>query len=476
MLSVAATGAGKTCMAGEIIRHAGGRVLFLADAKQLVYQAADKLAEWAGIIADVEMGKEHAQCSAPLIVATTQSICNRLEKYPQDAFALIIVDEAHRNTLGAQAQSVFNYFKGAQVVGLTATPFRSDKKELGSFYQTTAKCDAGLIRLIKEGWLSRITIKTVSSGIKVEDVRSAKGDFVDSDIDRVISPHLDKLARILAEHASNRRTVAFLPLIDTSRRFVAACLKYGLRAVHVDGDDRDGVDHFKSGEPGVICNAQLLGTGWDEPCVDCIYPITPTKSFSRYSQQTGRGTRLFPGKKDLLLLDPLFISDTLPLIKPARLIARTDDEAYDLTKAIEAESEIDLFEAEAKAVIDREKRMKERLAEAVKKKSKTVDAVEFALALDDDVLANYEPETGWESERPSNKQLIRIENAGFDTAQILYKGQASRLIDLLEQRREMGLATPKQLKWLVKFGYTNANQATFAEANAFLDRKFNKAS
>ena len=131
---------------------------FLADAKELVYQAADKLGKWAGVVADVEMADNHAMPGSRLVVATTQSIARRLDKYPRDAFGLVIVDEAHRNTMGAQAQSVLEYFSSAKVIGITATPFRSDKKELGSFYERIAS-EIGLVRLIKEGFLSRITIE-----------------------------------------------------------------------------------------------------------------------------------------------------------------------------------------------------------------------------------------------------------------------------------------------------------------------------
>src|SRR5436190_22721102 len=132
VLGVSPTGSGKTCMAGELIRRAGCPTLFLADAKELVYQAADKLGKWSGLTADVEMADAHAQPSSKLVVATTQSIARRLAKYAKDAFGLIIVDEAHRNTLGEQARSVLDYFSSAQVVGITATPFRSDKRQLGS--------------------------------------------------------------------------------------------------------------------------------------------------------------------------------------------------------------------------------------------------------------------------------------------------------------------------------------------------------
>lgn len=479
VLGVSPTGSGKTVMAGELIRRAGCPTLFLADAQELVKQAADKLGKWAGIAADVEMGKFHARPDSRLVVATTQSIVGRLEKYATDAFGFIIVDEAHRNTLGAQAQRVLNYFPGAQVVGVTATPFRSDKRQLGSFYEKIA-IDIPLVRLIREGYLAKIIIKSVPSGIDLSAVRTAmvKGekDFNESDLAAAITPHLDALAKLVVEHAKDRHTIAFLPLKETSRQFVACCIKNGIRAVHVDGEDRAGINHFKNGEPGLIACSQLLETGWDEPIVDCVLHSSPTKSFTKYSQRTGRGTRIHPGKLDCLVLDPLFLSDTMGLVRAARLVAKDEEQAQRMDKALSSGRPMDLLEAQDEAAksidTDRHTALIQRLKECAKRKARTVDAVEFAHALGDDDLATYEPETDDEAKPLTGKQSDALRNAGFDVEALKGKGHASRIMDRIVQRRRDGLATPKQLKWLIKFKHPSPQTATFEEASLFLDMKF----
>lgn len=476
VLGVAPTGSGKTVMAGELIRRAGCPTLFLADAQELVKQAADKLGKWSGIVADVEMADNHASPDSKLVVATTQSIARRLEKYQPDAFGLVIVDEAHRNTLGAQARKVLDYFTRAQVIGITATPFRSDKRQLGSFYEKIA-IDIPLVRLVREGWLSRITIKSVPSGIDISGVRSVAGDFNDADLGAVVLPHLDALARILKEHAGTRRTVVFLPLIETSRQFVACCKQHGLRAVHVDGSDRADLKTFVSGGADVICCAALLSTGWDEPSVDCVYILRPTKSFVLYSQMVGRGTRIHPGKADLLVLDPLFLSDSMGLVRPARLVAKDEEQAKRMEEALASGRPVDLFEAadqaEAGMLNDRHASLMARLKECAKRKARTVDAVEFAYALGDDDLAEYEPQTDAEAASVTDRQAGVLERAGFDSEAIKGKDHASKIIDRIYERRTAGLATPKQLKWLIKFHHPSPQTATFAEAGAFLDLKFN---
>lgn len=476
VLGVAPTGSGKTVMAGELIRRAACRCLFLADAKELVHQAADKLGKWSGLIADVEMGDSHAQPGSPLVVATTQSIARRLEKYPKDAFGMIVVDEAHRNTLGAQASLVLEYFAGAQVVGITATPFRSDKRKLGSFYQKIA-IDIPLVRLIREGWLSKIVIKSVPSGIDLSGVRTVAGDFNEADLGAVVTPHLDALARILKENAAGRRVVAFLPLIETSRQFVACCNQYGFKAVHVDGVDRSNLKKFVTGEADVICNASLLSTGWDEPSVDCVYILRPTKSFVLYSQMVGRGTRIHPGKADLLVLDPLFLSDTMGLIRPARLVAKDDEQARRMDAALSTGRQMDLLDAQEEAVTgiesDRHASLIARLKECAKRKARTVDAVDFACALGDTDLAEYEPQTDAEAAAVTSGQASALERAGFVVAELKGRGHATEILDRVFTRRTAGLATPKQLKWLIKYKHPSPQTATFGEATAFLDLKWN---
>ncbi|MBE7504308.1 MAG: DEAD/DEAH box helicase [Verrucomicrobiales bacterium] len=477
VLGVAPTGSGKTVMAGEMARRClpFGPVLFLADAQELVKQAADKLGIWAGTIPQVEMAESEAGPGDRLVVATTQSMARRLEKWPADYFSLVIVDEAHRNTLGTQAQKVLGHFASAQVAGITATPFRSDKQQLATFYQTIP-CEISLVELIKEGYLARIVIQSVPVRVDLSGVRTRSGDYREEDLGDAIEPHLAECAEILAEHARGRRTVVFLPLIETSKRFVEACREIGLRAVHVDGEDRTELETFRRREADIICNASLLTTGWDQPDVDCVMVLRPTKSLVLYSQMVGRGTRIYPGKDHLLVLDPLFLSDSMDLIRPARLIAQTPQQARSMEEVLARGEQMDLLEVEAVAAAERKRALAEKLAEQAQRNMRVVDAIEFAVGLGEETLLDYEPTMGWEREPVSPKQAAALERMGFSLQRVTCKGHANKLLDLLFKRRDLGLATPKQVKWLVKFGYPDPYAATFAEASDFLDRQFNRRS
>ena len=468
-LGVAATGAGKTVMAAELIKRFNGKVLFIADAQELVKQACDKIQAWTGAITDIDMGNNVANPNSKIIVGTTQSVCRRLDKYNPFDFDLIINDEAHRNTFGAQATKIFDYFRTSKVLGITATPFRSDKKQLGSFYDKISY-EINLVQLIAQGFLSPIKIKSVPVGIDLKNVRKTAGDYNDADLGLALDPHLIRCAELLKQHACNRKTVVFLPLIETSKKFCECCNAIGMHAVHVDGNDRSAM----RGDYQVICNASLLTTGWDEPSIDCVYILRPTMSQVLYSQMVGRGTRVCPGKENLLLLDPLFLSDNLKLIRPARLIAENEKQERAIQNRLDI-GEANLLTAMEMGKKDLHESMLEKLAKQRQRKERITDAVEFALTLDRDDIVDYEATCYWEKQSITPKQREMLIKAGIDAdAQGMCKGLACKIIDVIMQRCQMGLATYRMVKQLQKFNVPNATLKTFEEARDILNERFNR--
>jgi superfamily II DNA or RNA helicase len=473
VMGVAATGAGKTIMASELMRIARGNTLFLADAQQLVWQNADKFRQYTGFDVQVEQAENHAHPGAKTVVGTTQSMARRLDKWPRDYFSLIIMDECHRNCLGDQAKKVLGHFAGAKELGLTATPFRTDRKKLGDHYEKISY-QIGLPRLIKEGHLSPITIKSVPIGVDLSKIRIKGGDYRTDDLDKALSPYLLHAADLLAKYASDRKTVAFLPLIHTSKMFRDACQEVGLKAVHVDGTDKSALKEFTHGDAQVICNASLLTTGWDFPPLDCVFILRPTKSLALYQQQVGRGTRIHPGKENLLLLDPLYLTDRHKLITPARLVATTKEEVEYINGEGQMGEEMDILELKEAAEDERLAKLEEELALQRRKQARTVDAVEFCLGLNERELATYEPEMAWEMEPPSQKQLETLYKFGLDDIGITNRGHVSKVLDLLFARKAEGLATPKQVRLLKRFQYPDPGMASFQEASAFISKRLGR--
>jgi hypothetical protein len=216
----------------------------------------------------------------------------------------------------------------------------------------------------------------------------------------------------------------------------------------------------------------LLTEGYDEPSIDCVVCLRPTKIRALYSQIVGRGTRLAVGKDHLLLLDFLWMSEEHNLVKPANLIASDPEEANAITAALGFEG--DLEEAKGKADADRAATLRQRLKQNARRTSRTFDAVEFALSLGEVELADFMPTMGWHGDPATGKQKAILSKFGVDPGTITCKGQAGALLDKLFLRRDLGLASARQVLWLRKLGHATPELATFEEAKQFLDAKWNK--
>lgn len=191
-----------------------------------------------------------------------------------------------------------------------------------------------------------------------------------------------------------------------------------------------------------------------------------------YIQCVGRGTRIFPGKDNLLLLDFLWHSALHNLCKPSTLLASTEEEAKHIDEKQDKSGwAIDLETALADAQMDIKTERESALARYIDahkgKKSKTIDPVAFGLSIDDDRIIAYDPTYGWEKEEASDAQKQYLDKVGFD-ASTMTKGYASKLLNAVSERRDKGLCTPKQMNCLMRQGL-DATNFTFEEAKAKID-------
>jgi type I site-specific restriction endonuclease len=283
---------------------------------------------------------------------------------------------------------------------------------------------------------------------------------------------LEQIADVLVEHR-HRKTLVFLPLIAVSKRFAEICRERGLLAEHVDGqtNERQAIlERFKRDQTRVLCNAMLLTEGYDEPSIDCVVCLRPTKVRALYSQIIGRGTRLWPGKDHLLVLDFLWQAEEHSLMRPANLIAEDEVDARALTEKLGGEG--DLEEARELVNADRTRSLTERLAANRMRRASVLDPLELAVTLNEAALADYVPTMSWQSQAPSDKQLQVLANFGLDPQTILSRGQASLLLDRLIARRKLGLATPKQVRVLRRYGHEHPETTTFHDAKVILEKHF----
>ena len=481
-LLVLPTGTGKTIVFASVAAdqvRAGDRVLILAHRGELLEQAADKLQRSTGLVSAVEKAEStclDSWCRVGVGSVQTLQRTARLERFPHDYFGTIIIDEAH-HAITDGYRRILDYFDHARVLGVTATPDRGDMRNLGEVFDSLA-FEYKLTDAIIEGYLCRIMAQTIPLKLDISSVTMSGGDYAVGDLGTALDPYLEQIAAEMAQRCKGRKTVVFLPLIKTSQKFRDLLNAKGFRAAEVNGqsaDRRQVLADFDAGKYNVLCNSMLLTEGWDCPSVDCVVVLRPTKVRSLYSQMVGRGTRLSPGKTDLLLLDFLWMTDKHELCRPADLVCEDRAVARQMTENLaESGCPQDIEEAAAEAsedvVTQREEALAKQLEEQRRKKAKLVDPLQYEMSIQAEDLAGYVPAFGWEAGPPTEQQAAALEKLGILPDAVESAGKANLLLDRLHKRRDEGLTTPKQIRCLEKYGFQHVGRWSFEQAKHMIDR------
>lgn len=481
-LLVLPTGTGKTIVFSKIIEDRvkkGERVLVIAHRGELLEQASDKLYKSTGLKTATEKAEQTSLGSFyRVVVGSVQTLQRekRLNQFPPEYFDTIVIDEAH-HAISDGYQRVLHHFEDANVLGVTATPDRGDMRNLGSYFESLAY-EYGLAEAIKSGYLSPIKALTIPLKLDLSNVKQQAGDFSTKDLGTALDPYLEQIAEEMKKQCFNRKTVVFLPLVKTSQKFRDILNKHGFKAAEVNGESADREQILKDYEEGkynVLCNSMLLTEGWDCPSVDCVIVLRPTKVRALYSQMVGRGTRLAPGKKELLLLDFLWHTERHELCHPANLIATDETVAKKMTENIEElGAPIDLEQAEQQAkedvALEREESLAKQLSEMKRRKRKLVDPLQFEMSIQASDLTDYVPSFGWQMSPPTDKQVKVLEKWGIFPDEIENAGKAEMLINRLVKRRDAGLSTPKQIRFLENRGFQHVGTWQFEAATKLINR------
>lgn len=501
-LVVMPTGTGKTIVFASIVNDQvakGEHVLILAHREELLQQASDKLKMVTGLETALEKAQNSALDSDKMVVvASVQTLSkqNRLMKYPRDYFGTIIIDEAH-HTAAKTYKGILEHFDDAKVLGVTATPDRSDMKSLSDIFDSLA-FEYKLPDAIREGYLCKINTKTIPVKVDISKVHINAGDFSAQDLGNVLDLYLDTIADAIVRECQNRKTVIFTPLIRISKRLCNILNKRNFKTAEVNGasaDREDVLKGFDNGEYKALTNAMLLTEGWDCPTVDCIICLRPTRSRSLYAQIVGRGTRLCEGKSNLLVLDFLWLTKKHSLCHPADIFCEDQEVAQKTTDMLAdaaltgsnsqenfGSPELGLIEAieEAQTELDEEKRKAlcelekqdtiQRKLQAQRQKPRgLVDPLQYIFSIEAPELNDYQPMFESEKQEPSDDIIDNISSFGVKGDAIKSQGLAAAILKRLIARRASGMATPKQIRCLESFGFVHVGRWTLRYASSFLD-------
>lgn len=476
------TAGGKTVIFSKVVNdevNKGNKALILAHRDELLTQAADKLKSISGINAIYEKADQTSiGTKNSVVIGSIQTLCrdNRLGKFSHDYFQTIVVDEGH-HALSESYQKVLKYFDKANILAVTATPDRGDQKNLGQFFDSKAY-EYTMAQGIKDGYLSPIKAQLIPLQLDIKNVGITQGDYNAGQISSALEPYLNQIAKEMLTYCKGRKTIVFLPLVKTSQKFCELLNLYGMRAVEVNGNsvDRDKIlADFKNGDYDVLCNSMLLTEGFDEPSIDCVVVLRPTKIRSLYQQMVGRGMRIYDGKKELLLLDFLWMTEKHNLCRPSALISKDEEIAKRVDKKMmDSGNGIDLISAEESAekdvITEREEALARELSAMRKKKLRLVDPIQYAFSIEAEDLASYQPTFMWEYGPVTDKQKDYLEKHGILPDEVENCGKASLIIDKLKSRQLEGLATPKQIRYLEGRGFKHVGLWSFDDAANMIDR------
>lgn len=458
-LVVLPTGTGKTVCFAELARETVARdlrVLVLAHRTELLEQAQRKLAD-VGVKARIEKADQHAGRS-PVVVASVATLQGRrLDKLDPKEFGLLVVDEGH-HAVAESYKRILDRFAAVPTVLVTATADRADGKGLDEVCASVAY-RYELRAAIADKWLVPLVARRiVVDGLDLSRVKTRAGDLDAKELGAImrLEANLHGVVDPLMRESNGRRTIVFAVDVAHAHALAAVINRHEPgAALAVDGTASDAqrkavLAMFRHGEIRFLVNCALFTEGFDEPSLSCVAIARPTKSRILHTQMIGRGTRLFDGKRDCLVLDFVGNTGRHRLIGPVDALAGNADLAENVRDAVEcmlSEKQGELEDVLAAAEAEVARKQKDAGLVAIAHYRST----EVDLFLGADMLpVGKDP---WPGQMATPAQIAALVTAGLGIPpQGLGKHEASRMIDAIARRNAAGLATVKQRKLLTKLG------------------------
>lgn len=302
------TGAGKTIMMTEWARKMaekyGKRTLIIVDQEELVFQT-DKNLEYVSIM---KAGYDSLfKPNALIHIVMLQTAYARQKMLLDMDFDYIFFDEVHQYYDGLMYKAITDAFPDAKIIGVSATPIDNKGYLLPGFDECIN--DLQLQDLIDMGFLVKPNYYSLSNyKIDLSKVHITNGDFNVEELDNMMInfERLDKIFNEWSKIATDKKTIAFCSSIKQAE---ATCNYFREKGVscaclHSKSKNREStLAALKNGLYQIVFNVGILVAGFDEPTVNCIMFLNPTKILRRYIQQAGRGLRLAPNKTECLMLD-----------------------------------------------------------------------------------------------------------------------------------------------------------------------------
>lgn len=509
-LGVAATGMGKTVVLVTVADHfaQNSRVLIIAHRAELIHQAAGKVSAMTDHQVEIEMAADRANSSrfwkGQIVVASKDSLRNRLDTYNPDDFGLIITDEAH-HAVASSYRKVYDHFKSANPsirhLGVTATPDRLDGAGLRRVYETVA-FNYDIKYGITNGWLVDIRQRQVHiQSVDFSHVGTVAGDFNAGQLEAELTrdENVWGMAHAIMEQAGSRKTLVFTASVRHAELMSQIIqTRSNGEAATISGktpkEQREAtLRRFRDGEIQFLVNVDVFTEGFDEPSIEVVAMCRPTKSRAKYVQMLGRGTRVLPGVVDAIddrqerlaaimqsskrfvdVIDFVGVTGRHKLVTTMDILGDGEaDETIELAKLIQQKnpekSGSDAIELAKEEIEEKLEKQRALEAEKLRKVQARVRYREGAAIDAFNILDMTPMDTVQRIPVPATEaQVNTLRKFGVPNPESMSKREASRLIGECIQRRRDGMATFGQVRKLREYGQ-DASRMSFEEASAAID-------
>lgn len=288
-LLVLPTGSGKTYTISSFLKNFKSKFLFIAHTREILNQS-------------------HKQFSNDLdpnlfTTLTPQAVLKNIDSLKKQKYKFIIFDECHRAAAKSYLKIIENFnSQSIHFIGLTATPFRTDKKSIYKIFGLPC-FSVSIIDLINENYLCDFKGYRIRTNTSLKGISTQNGDFAPGKLAAVINVK-NRNEIILNEYKKldpKNKTLCFCCTVahatDLNKIFIDAGFNSAIVHGKLKTNHRNRIiNDFKLGKLRILFSCQILTEGFDEPSIDTLFLCRPTVSKTLYMQMIGRGARLFPTK------------------------------------------------------------------------------------------------------------------------------------------------------------------------------------
>ncbi len=315
-LVVMPTGTGKTYLAAmDALAYGAPRTLFVVHTIGILTQAKESFQNvWSGkrygFLGDGL--REHLHDS-DILFASKDSLyrTDTLASFDPEEFQYIIIDEVHHGQAPTY-KPIFQYFKPQFLLGITATPERTDRKSILELFDYQLVCEYDLNDAIERDFLVAYTYYGLLDNVDYSKIRYNNNKFNVSDLERtlIIDKRNQAILEKYLELCKGDKAIGFCVSIKHAKRMAEYFNAHGVSAIAITSERDDDkipskelIKAFKSDEYSVAFTIDMFNEGIDVPNVRALLFLRPTESKTVFTQQLGRGLRLSTNKQELIVLD-----------------------------------------------------------------------------------------------------------------------------------------------------------------------------